>query len=228
MLLTLQATDQELAARRRAQRDVVSKLEAQGGLPELRDRTEKARVKELQARVEHAKMEAELAGLKDRVNQLEERLYSGAITNVKELQAIESEHSMARKQYVTVEQGLGPALAMATEAKGRHEALKAQLEQADAAWKAAEAELKAKRDQMSNDVAGVSKKRALAAAGIPPKSLASYESLLSRKAGVAVVRVERGVCQGCRVKLPVKELAGMRVANGLVSCSSCGRILLTE
>ena len=207
---------------------MVQDLEAQGGLPELRERAEKARVRELEARVEHAKMESEMATLKERLNHLEERLYSGAITNVRELQAVEAEHGAARKQYVATEQGLDPGLAVSQDAKSRHEELRGQLEQLEQSWTTTEVELAQQRDQLAKDVAEISKKRSKAAAGISPKDLAFYESLLSRKAGIAVVRVERGVCQGCRVKLPMKEAARMRVSNGLVTCSNCGRILLAD
>ncbi len=226
-LLALQAADQELNTRRRAYRKVLQDLGAQGGLPDLRDKAEKSKVGELEARVEHAKMESELATLKDRLAHLEERLYSGAITNVKELQAVETEHAAARKQYVSVEQGLGPTLAASQEAKGRHEALDRQLTELEDSWKTTGVQLTAERNRLAKEVGEMARKRTAAAAVIPPTDLTFYESLLSRKAGIAVVTVERGVCQGCRVKLPIKEISRMRVSNGLITCSSCGRILLT-
>jgi hypothetical protein len=227
-LLSLQAIDQELASRRRAHRKTLKELESQGGLPDLKDRTEKAHARELEARVEHARLEAELATLKDRVNHLEERLYSGAITNVKELQAVEAEHAAARRQYVVVEQSIGPALASAQEAKNRYEELQMKLAEAEEAWKSAEQKLGAERESLEHECQDIGKKRAREAGGIPAQDLSFYESLLARKSGVAVVRVERGICQGCRVRLPLREISRIRGASALVACSSCGRILLGE
>ncbi len=199
-----------------------------GGLPELREKVEKARSRELEARIEHVKMESELATLKDRLNQLEERLYGGAITNVKELQAVETEHAAARRQYVMVEQGIGPALATAQESKGRHEDLVAQLAALEDTWKVSEKELNSAREKLASECDEIGKQRAKAATSIPPQDRSYYESLLARKSGVAVVKVERGICQGCRVRLPLSEISRMRASNTLVSCSSCGRILLAE
>lgn len=227
-LLALQATDQDLASRRSSFRGVLGELKAQGGLPGLRERTEKARTRELEARVEHAKMDAELATVKERLNKLEERLYSGAITNLRELQAVEAEHSTARKQYVALEQGVGPALAAAEDAKGRHEELHKELELLEESWKTTETELASQRDRLAKECSEIGKKRTEATTGIPETDLAFYESLLSRKAGVAVVRVERGVCLGCRVRLPLREISRIRGANTLIACSSCGRILLSD
>ena len=55
-----------------------------------------------------------------------------------------------------------------------------------------------------------------------------YRALLPRKAGVAVARVERGICLGCRIKLPMREIARLKNSDSLVLCSSCGRILLAN
>ena len=87
-LLSLQDTDQALALRRREYREVDEELKSEGGLPELRDNCEKIRVKELEAKVETARLESDLAALKNQVGELETRLYGGAITNVRELTAI--------------------------------------------------------------------------------------------------------------------------------------------
>ncbi len=228
LLLSLQSTDQAYAVRRREFRDTSEKLEARGGLPELKEKAEKSRVRELEARVEHAKMEQELAQVKDRLSQLEERLYSGAITNVRELQAVETEHAAARRQYATLEQGLGPTLASAEEARRRHDDLGKQLADQEDAWKITEQQLSSDKNRLSKECDGISKKRSKEASGIPEDDLKFYESLLRRKSGMAVVKVERGVCQGCRVRLPLREVSKMRVSDGLISCSSCGRILLAE
>ena len=39
------------------------------------------------------------------------------------------------------------------------------------------------------------------------------------------VKVERGMCQGCRLALSTMELQRARSARGVVQCSSCRRIL---
>lgn len=207
---------------------MVKELEERSGLPQLRERAEKAKVRELETRVEHAKMESELATLRDRLNHLEERLYSGAITNVKELQAVEAEHAAARKQYVIVEQGIGPAQASLEEAKARSEQLQKELADLEEEWKTKSAKLEQEKGRLAQECTDIGKKRAQASSGVPAADLAFYESLLARKSGVAVVRVERGVCQGCRVRLPLREITKMRGSNGLVACTSCGRILFTE
>ena len=87
-LLSLQSTDQTLALRRRDYRGVEQELKSEDGLPELRENCEKTKVRELESKVEPARLESEIAMLKEKVSELETRLYGGAITNVRELTAI--------------------------------------------------------------------------------------------------------------------------------------------
>jgi hypothetical protein len=227
-LLDLQATDQQLAMRRRAYRGVAVKLEAEGGVPGLTEAVEKARVRELEARLEVARLEQELAVVKEEVERLETRLYSGAITNVRELTAIETEHTAARRKLAQVDEAIGPSQVAAEEAKQRHLQLKKDLADRQVSWKSEKQELMKEKRRIGREYQAMGKEREKATDGIPSQDLALYSSLLPTKGGVAVVTVDRGVCQGCHVRLPVGEIARMRNTENIVSCPSCGRILLVE
>ena len=140
-LLALQDTDQALALRRREYRKVEEELKSEGGLPELRDNCEKIRVKELEAKVETARLESDLAMLKDQVGELETRLYGGAITNVRELTAIETEHSAARRNLAQIEESIAPAEVAAEHARQRYEELTEELASKEKVWKTRRLEL---------------------------------------------------------------------------------------
>jgi len=58
---------------------------------------------------------------------------------------------------------------------------------------------------------------------IDAEALATYQELRKRK-GVAVAKVEQGICQGCRITLPNTDLQRAK-GGGVVRCSSCGRII---
>ena len=122
-LLSLQDTDQALALRRRDYREVEKELNSEGGLPGLRDDCEKTRLRELEAKVETARLESDLATLKSQVDELETRLYGGSITNVRELTAIETEHSAARRNLAQVEESIAPAEVAAEHARQKFEDL---------------------------------------------------------------------------------------------------------
>ncbi len=226
-LLSLQHTDQALALRRRDYREVKEELKSEGGLPDLRENCEKIRVRELESKVETARLESELAMLKEKVAELETRLYSGAITNVRELTAIETEHSAARRSLAQVEESIAPAEVAAEHARQQFEGLTKELAEKEDIWKTRNIELRRELTRVGTEYNKMLEIRNADASEIPEDDLARYDRLFRSNRGVAVVRVERGVCQGCAVRLPVGELTRLRNADGPIPCS-CGRALITE
>jgi len=226
-LLSLQDTDQALALRRRDYRAVEEELKSEGGLPELRDNCEKTRLRELEAKVETARLESDLATLKEQVSELETRLYGGSITNVRELTAIETEHSAVRRSLAQVEESIAPAEVAAEHARQQFEDLTKELAEKEKHWTTRLIELRQEKVKMGNEFNKMLELRNAEASEIPDEDLARYTRLFRSNRGVAVVKVERGVCQGCAVRLPVGELTRLRNSDGPIPCS-CGRALLTE
>ena len=226
-LLSLQGTDQSLAIKRREYRKVQTELDSEGGLPELREACEKTRVRELEAKIEMARLESDLAVLKDEVAELETRLYGGAITNVRELTAIETEHSAARRKLAQVEEAIAPALVVAEHARQQFADLTSELEVKEKLWTTRQVELRSEKVEKGIAFNEMLQNRNDEAAQIPEDHLARYTRLFRSNRGIAIVQVDRGVCQGCAVRLPVGELTRLRAADGPIPCS-CGRALLTE
>ena len=226
-LLSLQDTDQALALRRRDYRAVEKELKSEGGLPELRDSCEKTRLRELEAKVETARLESDLATLKEQVSELETRLYGGSITNVRELTAIETEHSAVRRSLAQVEESIAPAEVAAEHARQQFADLTKELAEKEKHWTTRLIELRQEKVKMGNEFNKMLELRNAEASEIPDEDLARYTRLFRSNRGVAVVKVERGVCQGCAVRLPVGELTRLRNSDGPIPCS-CGRALLTE
>jgi predicted nucleic acid-binding Zn-ribbon protein len=226
-LLSLQDTDQALALRRREYREVDEELKSEGGLPEIRDNCEKVRVNELEAKVETARLESDLAALKNQVGELETRLYGGAITNVRELTAIETEHSAARRNLAQVEESIAPAELAAEHARQRYEDLTNELTEKESSWETRKIELDREKVKVGTEFNTMLDTRNAEAEHIPEEDLARYNRLFRSNRGIAVVRVDRGVCQGCSVRLPVGELTRLRNSDSPIPCG-CGRALLTE
>jgi hypothetical protein len=206
---------------------VEKELNSEGGLPELRDDCEKIRLRELEAKVETARLESDLATLKDKVSELETRLYDGSITNVRELTAIETEHSAARRNLAQVEESIAPAEVAAEHARQQFEDLTKELVEKEKHWTNRFIELRQKKAKKGNEFNKMLELRNAEASEIPDEDLARYHRLFRSNRGVAVVKVERGICQGCAVRLPVGELTRLRNSDGPIPCS-CGRALLSE
>lgn len=227
-LLELQAIDQRMAAQRSAYRRITIQLEAAGDLKQLRAECESARVRVLERRLEHSKLEAEVAALRERIEKIESRLYSGAITNMRELTALEEEHTITKRSLARSDESVVPSRIASEDARARHEELVQSLAESEQAWATTKSELWKEAETVSKDCQELETERLGAAEGIDESDLALYVSLLPRKSGVAVARVERGICQGCRIKLPMREMSKLKNSDKLVVCANCGRILLAS
>ena len=62
---------------------------------------------------------------------------------------------------------------------------------------------------------------------LPDRELAVYDRIVVNR-GQAIAKIELGHCSACHMKLPPQVHNLVLLAQELVTCSSCGRILTAE
>lgn len=174
-----------------------------------------------------AQKEAEwaLEELDQRLKLLEQRLYSGSITNPKELYVVQQETQHLRAQQSRQEE-MTLEVMDATDtlrelAKQKSEA----LQRAEEAWTQFNASSVQREEQLESKLQEVQARRDQFASSIDAGQLKRYEALKRSKQGRAVSKVEQSSCQWCRVLLTPGELQRARASQELQLCSNCGRIL---
>ncbi|MBM3148662.1 MAG: hypothetical protein FJZ88_01355, partial [Chloroflexi bacterium] len=152
-----------------------------------------------------------------------EKLYAGKIKNPKELLGLEHEVGTLRSMLKQREDKLLDLMSEVevVQRKVVHE--KEHLQKLELEWQQEQKILAQRQAEVSGQLVGLRQGRQALVSGITPEALGLYEGMRSRKAQV-VVRVEQGMCQGCRLTLPMSEWQRAKAGN-LVQCSSCGRIL---
>jgi len=172
--------------------------------------------------------EAELEKTEQKRKKLMDKAYGGTIGNPKELETLEKEIEALSRQKDRIETDLlgifdqVDGAKQAAEAQGRTvQALKQRLEETVATYEA-------ERARLTDQVAGLREERSTRQAPLDPDLLRRYGLLRERCAGVAVVAVESGTCSGCRIGLPVVQLARLRRGRELLQCESCLRLLWIE
>ncbi len=108
-------------------------------------------------------------------------------------------------------------------AAGNVAASDTELNRLEADWQSQQRKLSADLEQLKTAIADLQQRRQLMAAGIDTAAVETYQELKKQK-GTGVARVEGGLCNGCRISLPVSEMQQVRTGK-LVRCGSCGRIL---
>jgi predicted nucleic acid-binding Zn-ribbon protein len=87
-----------------------------------------------------------------------------------------------------------------------------------------EGKLLARQEQLEQHAKAIALAYQTAEAAVAPSDLKTYR-VLQKSKGTAVAQVDRGLCSGCIIAIPSRELQMLRTATTPMRCSSCGRFL---
>lgn len=203
----LAALDEQLAANRRT----VDEAEAA-----------KADLVKAQKRIE-----VEIADIEAKIAHDNEQLYAGG-SDPSVLQSLQHEIETRKGQISKLEddelelmEQVEPIDEQLASLAAEQSSLDAQAAQATAALATAETDIEAERD-----VAVTA--RASLTADIDPDALARYETVRDRLGGIAVARLDGGVCGACHMKLSAVEYDRIQHLDpdAEIECEDCGRFLV--
>ena len=167
--------------------------------------------------------EWEIDDLTTKIKDIEKKLYGGKIFNSKELSSLQQETEDIKKRRSALEDKsleLMDQLELTRKAIASSQEALAKLE---IQWQEQQKQLTAELEQLKAAQTTLGSDRQQITALIEPEAYAIYQELRKRK-GLAVAKVEQGICQGCRITLPNTDLQRAK-GGGVVRCSSCGRII---
>ncbi len=166
-------------------------------------------------------LEYEIDELRNSIRKLNDKLYGGKEKNPKELVSLEKELEIFKNNLRQKEDDL---LDLMTEIESVQDRIKSErLGNLEEEWRQEQKELTQRQAKVKSRLSELGRTRQTLASDIAKQTLELYEGIRVRK-GQAVVKIEQGRCQGCRLNLAVNELQRAR-AGDLIQCSSCGRIL---
>ena len=160
--------------------------------------------------------------------EIEGKLYGGTVKNPKELEDFQADLSSLRSQLRKREDALLEVMLELEDAETALKEAQAALAEVESAWKADQASLAQTQAALKGEIEALEAKRSRQLDGMDRAALSLYQTLRERRQGAAVAVVERGLCQGCRITLPMSILQKARSGLGLVQCVSCERILVVN
>ena len=170
-------------------------------------------------------IESAVQRLNERLQAAERRLYGGGVTNARELSASEEERAAILTERTEAEDKLLALMVGIDELEAIRDGAQRELAQLETQRVEDHPQLRKEEKRLVMEVDGLRQTRELALPELPPSALALYESIRAAKHGQAVAKVERGMCQGCRIVLPETERRQARSGQSMVQCGSCQRIL---
>ncbi len=179
-------------------------------------------------RREQDRMEGEIQILDQKTQREESRLFSGGVSNPKELSALQAEVAMLKKKRGELDDTLLEVMVQKDEASATEARLRSEQEQASK-----------ERDALSRVVADLTsgidreleehrQERAVVAAAVGDDLLATYERIRAQKGGVGAAALRGGTCEGCHTQLPAREVEEIKSQGGLHRCDNCRRILVVQ
>ena len=230
-LLDLQSEDSAIKRceeRRASLPEALQLKQVSAQLAELEADSEIARKQLDEITREHHRLEGEIGIADQKIQKEEQRLFSGAVSNPKELGSLQAEVAMLKRKKGDLEDQLLEVMLQRDESTSTVDNL--EKERSDTAHHAQSLEKTVAQliIELDGELEEHRLRRTEIAPLIPEELLSLYERIRPAKGGVGAAALVDSTCQGCHTKLPSKEAERLRHERGLQRCDNCGRILVVK
>ena len=224
-LYGLQELDWKIEARDKTLADVGARLADDSAVVAAKAKIEHLKTDLADRQKQRPPVESALQEIEENSKSIDAKIYGGGVISERQFAAFEEERSFLQRSQGEEEEKLLELLVEIDE-------LEPALVAAERDAATLESERTAERERLLSDegrltaeLVELAEERDQITPDIPSGTLALYESLRRGRGGHAVAKVERAMCQGCRIALPTMEVQRARGSVVPVQCSSCRRIL---
>jgi predicted nucleic acid-binding Zn-ribbon protein len=169
-------------------------------------------------------LDGEIAAYDVQQKRFEQQLLS--VTDQKQFEAMQHEIAAVRAKRDVLETDALERLDFEERAAAERPEKAHVLERAEAEAAVLFARLDAETATLRTELAGLDARRAEVEAKLAPAARARYEKLRAGRGGRAVAAVTQGACGGCFRGLSPAALQEARRREKLLTCESCGRLLV--
>ena len=224
-LYELQEVDLEIDAKRETLTQVMSRL----GESEVLDEAQLSLARDEEKLVElqriQREVEREVEDLQAKAAVATDKLYGGTVKNPKELSSLQEQLSNFQRKIGEGDDKTLDIMSEVDTAQKEVSVKRSEVAKIEEEWQAEQASLSQEQTELSAALSTLEHKRKELASKLDTVSLELYEDIRQKRQGRAVAKLERGMCQGCRIALPMSELQRARMGQELVQCGSCERVL---
>jgi uncharacterized protein len=225
-LYKLQQVDLELQRKQQELNEIESRLSDDKALVAAESKLASQKAQLEDTRKKQKSSEWELEDLQEKVRQINSRLYSGKTKDAKELVNLEKEVKGLKSQIRPKEDALLGLMSQVEEIEAKVKTTAEELERLKREWEQRQETLGQRKSEVETVLAKLRGDRNGLVQQIDSEVLNTYERLRLTK-GQAVVKVERGKCQGCHITVPTSQWQKTK-AGDLIQCNSCSKILYVE
>jgi predicted nucleic acid-binding Zn-ribbon protein len=222
-LFRLQQVDTKLDQARKRVAAIDRLLSSNQALRQAEMELEKSSLTFENARKDLTSAEANTRAQRLKIEQTDNRLYSGAVKNPKELQDLQMESEALRRYLDVLEERQLEAMLTFEDAESEKSTSETKLATVRGKVLEEQSTLNGERSQLSKSIENLEVERAAAVSTIDPEALALYERLRDQRSGIAVAAAKDKSCAACGSLLSSSLHQAAR--SRLATCDTCGRIL---
>ena len=167
--------------------------------------------------------EADVNDIIAKISEADKQLYSGRITNPKELSNLQHEVNTLNNLKDQLETKALEVIDRMEEAEKKVDTLTGDYQNLETEWNNEQRQLVKDIELLNKTLTELQQSRSELAEGIEPEVINLYEKIRNQKKP-AVAKVEQGICRACRISLSAAVLQRARGSQP-VQCGTCGRIL---
>ncbi len=200
--------------------------EAEGLVQELKKEYEERVSQNKEDRKVLKTLEMKTQKLVDDRKQLNENMYNGTVTNVKELEQMHRrmDHLLVEKE--KTEDEILVIMESLEEQDDHLAGLNEELGRAEKDLKEKEERLRINLAEMNNELESLKAEKEIRAEKVEKKYMDKYLMLAEKNQGQALARVNEDLCGGCRVFISSGLRGHLYNPDAMVYCENCGRLLI--
>ena len=172
--------------------------------------------------------ESESSSLRIKLQTVESNLYSGIIKNPKELQDLQKEITVFKRNLGVLEDQQIELMISLENSNETLEAVQNQYKIIQGKVISENASLNTELISFKKEMENLNAQRQAVIPVIDSSSLSLYDSLRQKRSGLAVSQVIENACNTCGASLTPGLAQSVRTSNQLVTCPMCGRILYSN
>jgi predicted nucleic acid-binding Zn-ribbon protein len=173
-------------------------------------------------------LEEQIAGITERRDLVEKRLYAATGSSSRDLQAMNEEVKHLTDRRAELEELELAAMIDADPIDAELAALRERMAPLEVKAKELREQVEQERLELDAGIASATGTRAAEAAQLPSALSDRYETLRARLKGTGAARLIGSHCDGCHLELPSMEVERIRALppGEVATCEQCGRILI--
>ena len=175
---------------------------------------------------EQSRLEGEIKLLEEKTAREEQRMFSGSVSNPKELSALQAEVESLKRRRSELEDSLLEVMVQSESATATTQRLTEERDETAARSRELGVTVESLTGEIDSRLEQHRSARARTEPGIPSDVLELYDQIRASKGGVGAAALVDGTCEGCHTQLPNKEVERLRAESGLQRCDNCRRILV--